>query len=321
MTFATVDLAEGIAASKERRAPTVHRSLGRPRANEAPGHLRPVIRLPLANVRTVGHGGSVGKTVRTDRGCASTAVPAAPVDDAGDGVGTAGVLLWTSVVRAVDDRCGWTRHAEVTCGDVVHRLCTVTTLVVPRATVGAVSDSQPSAATATGAGRDGPQHPPAPHRVGPPGGGPDRGVGAGPDQPGRGVALGGADGRAGAGERAQAAAERRATCSTASGESVPALSRRPGGPTSVRWVDNMNARWGSCTPVDGTIRLSRRLVGMPGYVIDYVLLHELAHLIEPGHGPAFRAGLAGYERLERAEGFLEGVELVRQAVTDRSAET
>jgi predicted metal-dependent hydrolase len=81
-------------------------------------------------------------------------------------------------------------------------------------------------------------------------------------------------------------------------------------PVSVRWVDNMTARWGSCTPVDGTIRLSRRLVGMPGYVIDYVLLHELAHLIEPGHGAAFRALMATYERLERAEGFLEGVSSV-----------
>jgi predicted metal-dependent hydrolase len=78
-------------------------------------------------------------------------------------------------------------------------------------------------------------------------------------------------------------------------------------PSSVRWVDNMAARWGSCTPVDGTIRLSRRLVGMPAYVIDYVLLHELAHLIVPGHGRDFWQVLDGYERLERARGFLEGV--------------
>jgi predicted metal-dependent hydrolase len=78
-------------------------------------------------------------------------------------------------------------------------------------------------------------------------------------------------------------------------------------PESVRWVDNMTARWGSCTPVDSSIRLSRRLLGMPGYVIDYVLLHELAHLIEPGHGADFRALMVGYERLKEAEGFLEGV--------------
>lgn len=78
-------------------------------------------------------------------------------------------------------------------------------------------------------------------------------------------------------------------------------------PASVRWVDNQQQRWGSCTPADRTIRLSRRLATMPDYVVDYVLLHELAHLIEPGHGPAFAALMAGYERLERAEGFLDGV--------------
>lgn len=79
-------------------------------------------------------------------------------------------------------------------------------------------------------------------------------------------------------------------------------------PTSVRWVDNMAARWGSCTPADGTIRLSRRLSGMPGYVVDYVLLHELTHLLVPGHGPKFWAELEGYPRLERARGYLEGAE-------------
>ncbi|MGQ0465047.1 MAG: M48 metallopeptidase family protein [Sporichthyaceae bacterium] len=78
-------------------------------------------------------------------------------------------------------------------------------------------------------------------------------------------------------------------------------------PVSVRWADNQATRWGSCTPVDGTIRLSTRLRGMPGYVVDYVLLHELAHLIEPGHGPQFWALLGGYPKLERARGYLDGV--------------
>jgi predicted metal-dependent hydrolase len=94
-------------------------------------------------------------------------------------------------------------------------------------------------------------------------------------------------------------------------ERAAGLSRRfLGGrakPAAVRWVDNQGQRWGSCTPADGTIRLSRRLVGMPDYVVDYVLLHELAHLIEPGHGPAFWSLLDGYDKLERARGFLEGV--------------
>ncbi|MGY1798426.1 MULTISPECIES: M48 metallopeptidase family protein [unclassified Blastococcus] len=82
-------------------------------------------------------------------------------------------------------------------------------------------------------------------------------------------------------------------------------------PTSVRWVDNQNRRWGSCTPADGSIRLSSRLRGMPQYVVDYVLVHELAHLIEPSHDDRFWALVAGYPRAERARGFLEGVELAR----------
>jgi len=77
-------------------------------------------------------------------------------------------------------------------------------------------------------------------------------------------------------------------------------------PESVRWVGNQGARWGSCTPVDASIRLSDRLRGMPDYVIDYVLLHELAHLIEPNHGAGFWALLRGYPKLERARGYLDG---------------
>lgn len=78
-------------------------------------------------------------------------------------------------------------------------------------------------------------------------------------------------------------------------------------PSSIRWVDNQQGRWGSCTPADGSIRISRRLAGMPGYVVDYVVLHELAHLLVAGHGPAFWELLAAYPRLERARGYLEGV--------------
>lgn len=78
-------------------------------------------------------------------------------------------------------------------------------------------------------------------------------------------------------------------------------------PTSVRWVDNQRTRWGSCTPTRGTIRLSSRLVGMPAYVVDYVLLHELAHLLRPDHSPAFWDLLGGYPRLEEAKAYLDGV--------------
>jgi predicted metal-dependent hydrolase len=78
-------------------------------------------------------------------------------------------------------------------------------------------------------------------------------------------------------------------------------------PLSVRWVSNQNSRWGSCTNVDRSIRLSDRLKGMPEWVIDYVLLHELAHLIEPNHSKRFWALVDAYPETAKAKGFLEGV--------------
>jgi predicted metal-dependent hydrolase len=80
-------------------------------------------------------------------------------------------------------------------------------------------------------------------------------------------------------------------------------------PKSVRWVTNQNTRWGSCTPADGTIRLSHKLREMPAWVVDYVLVHELAHLLVPGHGPRFWQLVEAYPRTERARGFLEGAAL------------
>ncbi len=77
-------------------------------------------------------------------------------------------------------------------------------------------------------------------------------------------------------------------------------------PASVRWVTNQNARWGSCTPGDRTIRLSNRLQQMPGWVVDYVLVHELAHLLEAGHTAEFWAWVDRYPKAEKAKGYLEG---------------
>lgn len=77
-------------------------------------------------------------------------------------------------------------------------------------------------------------------------------------------------------------------------------------PESVRWVENQNTRWGSCTPGDRTIRLSARVQAMPGWVIDYVLVHELAHLLESGHDAAFWAWVDRYPRADKAKGYLEG---------------
>jgi predicted metal-dependent hydrolase len=66
----------------------------------------------------------------------------------------------------------------------------------------------------------------------------------------------------------------------------------------------MTTRWGSCTPATGTIRISDRLARMPGWVLDYVLVHELAHLAVPGHSPAFWRLVHRYPKAERAMGYL-----------------
>jgi predicted metal-dependent hydrolase len=75
-------------------------------------------------------------------------------------------------------------------------------------------------------------------------------------------------------------------------------------PRSIRWVDNQAARWGSCTPADATVRISSRLAGYPDWVIDYVIVHELAHLAHRGHGPRFWSLVNRYPTTELARGFL-----------------
>lgn len=78
-------------------------------------------------------------------------------------------------------------------------------------------------------------------------------------------------------------------------------------PVSVRWVTNQNGRWGSCTPDDATVRISHRIQEMPDWVIDYVLLHELAHLVVPSHSASFWELVNRYPKAERARGYLEGI--------------
>lgn len=75
-------------------------------------------------------------------------------------------------------------------------------------------------------------------------------------------------------------------------------------PHTITWSDRQQWRWGSCTPTRGTIRISRRLAQMPDWVLDYVIVHELAHLEVAGHGPAFQALVNRYPRAERAKGYL-----------------
>ncbi len=79
-----------------------------------------------------------------------------------------------------------------------------------------------------------------------------------------------------------------------------------GVPMTIGWVTNQNSRWASATPAYGSVRLSHRLQGMPEWVVDYVILHEMAHLIEPSHSAVFWGLLASYPRIETAKAFLDG---------------
>jgi len=75
-------------------------------------------------------------------------------------------------------------------------------------------------------------------------------------------------------------------------------------PVEIRWVDNQQQRWGSCTPADATIRISSKLASEPLWVLDYVIVHELAHLHVRAHGKPFWHLVNRYPLAERARGFL-----------------
>lgn len=78
---------------------------------------------------------------------------------------------------------------------------------------------------------------------------------------------------------------------------------------SIRYVTNQNKRFGSCTPSRGSIRISHRLMEMPEWVLDYVIVHELAHLEEANHGSRFWRLVNAYPLTERARGYLMAVGL------------
>ena len=77
-------------------------------------------------------------------------------------------------------------------------------------------------------------------------------------------------------------------------------------PVSVRWVTNQTARWGSCSYYSGHIRVSHRLRVVPEWVLDSVLVHEVAHLTYPDHSPAFHKLAGAYPRHKEAGVFLAG---------------
>ena len=55
------------------------------------------------------------------------------------------------------------------------------------------------------------------------------------------------------------------------------------------FVQRMKTRWGSCNQVTGTIRLNTELAKKPPECLEYLVVHELAHLLEPTHNAHFVA--------------------------------
>jgi predicted metal-dependent hydrolase len=83
-------------------------------------------------------------------------------------------------------------------------------------------------------------------------------------------------------------------------------------PVKIRWVTNQNSRWGSCTPDEGTIRLSHRMQRMPDYVIDSVIVHELIHLLVTDHSQAFYELMNKFPQHEKAKAYLDGYSHAQQ---------
>lgn len=75
-------------------------------------------------------------------------------------------------------------------------------------------------------------------------------------------------------------------------------------PKGIEWVTTQRSRWGYCDPHEREIRLSLALAEFPSWVRDYVIVHELAHLLVPDHSPAFWEWVERYPLTERARGFL-----------------
>lgn len=78
---------------------------------------------------------------------------------------------------------------------------------------------------------------------------------------------------------------------------------------SIAYSSNQNRQLGCCSYRDGNIRISHRVGLMPKWVRNYVLIHEMAHLIAPNHNKAFWDIVLRYKLTERARGYLLAVGL------------
>jgi predicted metal-dependent hydrolase len=80
---------------------------------------------------------------------------------------------------------------------------------------------------------------------------------------------------------------------------------------SIKYSSRQEQRRGSCNSLTRAILISQKLIGLPSWVEDYVIVHELAHLLEPNHGKRFKALVRRYPLAERAIGFLIASETLR----------
>ena len=105
--------------------------------------------------------------------------------------------------------------------------------------------------------------------------------------------------------------ERRAERSRPTDERLEERARRLNGRHfggHLRWSSvgfaDMDKQWGSCSFTDGAIRIARRAASLPDWVLDHLLVHELAHLLHSDHGPMFHELENRYPLTERAKGYL-----------------
>ena len=80
-------------------------------------------------------------------------------------------------------------------------------------------------------------------------------------------------------------------------------------PSSIRWSPRQLQRWGSCTLLTREIRIAERLRAVPEWVLDSVIVHELAHLLESDHGARFNDLVRRDPRYDEAQTYLSGYAL------------
>jgi len=86
-------------------------------------------------------------------------------------------------------------------------------------------------------------------------------------------------------------------------------------PETIEFSSRQTTRWGSCIPSAGAILISDRVAGFPTWVLDYVIIHELAHLSESNHSSRFWELVERYPLAERARGFLLAIQYGASSVS------